>query len=217
MLGKDSEQNKLQSKKNLPVKEKWSKEKVRQRYVEGDRINLDDLAKLSGWSAPALRDWSRKKRHKGEACLTWPEQRALYWASRDVTDPPDFLATPSSSPVGMPKKETLREVMARHVRMGRNLASLSQVFNKALLTKLASITHPGTVTAQQLEQSNEIIQLFKGLSGKSPLRASIDLMTSSIKIEREALSIQVYTDPDMLEAAARRQGYLLVDYEEIQN
>lgn len=50
----------------------WDKETCRRRYIEGDRITYDELAKVSGRSIKVIGQWAAEDKKRG---YCWPETR----------------------------------------------------------------------------------------------------------------------------------------------
>jgi hypothetical protein len=182
------------------MSKRWSKEQCRRRYVEGDRIGLEDLAIESGVSIATLKRWSCSEE------VRWPNQKRRF-----DTEVKLLSHKKSVDRVSGVLAISNEQVIAKHLKIAQTLQNLSNNFLNSVMVKINSIL----TGVPEPEQNQQLLELLIDIAGRCPLAVYSDMARLAIQIERQALYLDL-ADPTILERVANRHGLTLIDLERTQ-
>jgi hypothetical protein len=183
------------------MNKRWDREQCRVRYVEGDRIGLEDLAIESGVPIATLKRWSCSER------VTWPNQKRQF-----DTEVKLLSHKKSVDRVSGVLAISNEQVIAKHLKIAQTLQNLSNNFLNSVIVRINSI-----LTGEpEPEENKQMLEFLTSIAGRCPLAVYSDVARLAIQLERQALYLDL-ADPTILERAANRQGLSLVNLEVMEN
>jgi hypothetical protein len=177
------------------MRETWTREKCRLRYVQGQRIVLHTLAAESGVPIGTLKRWSSDEE------VTWLQQRRQYDENVRLLTHQKSIELVSDAIA-----QSNEAIITEHLELLATLREMVSVFFKAVMSKIKEIeegTEPSVV-------NDRLLEFLISLGGRCPLTVYSNALHLAIQGERQALYLDL-VDPAILERAANRQGLTLID------
>jgi hypothetical protein len=173
---------------------RWTKERCRLRYVQGQRIGLHALAAESGVPLGSLKRWSCAEE------VMWPEQRRRFDAEVRLLSHQKSIERVSDAIAN-----SNEQAIAQHLELGKTLREITMRFFDAVLSKLKAVE---TETPDP-ERNQQLLEFLSSIAGRCPLAVYSNVAHYAVQLERQALYLD-FVDPSILEKAANRQGLTLV-------
>lgn len=168
-------------------KEFWTREECRIRYVQGERIGLRALAKVSGRAHSVLCRWSSKDR--------WTEQRGQYEGRMRAN-----LEVKTIEKTTEILSDELSKINEEHIKGLEFYRKLALQCTQTLATELAALEKSGRFKLTKDKDFALVLQKYAGVH------------MDAINIERMALGMQ-YLDLNKAIEATKKAGYDVVEPE----